>query len=163
MRQVNRKAPIPFRMSVILLCVLLCTLHLTSGLYARYTSAFSGSDDARVASFSFEDDLAQQTQIVPAVLSPGESKTTTVAVENTGEVTIVYSVRIENLTGNLPLRFSNADAEESELLVTSCVLGPGESGTVTFTLAWPDTETSAEQYANRMAAIRIVVVAEQLD
>lgn len=41
----------PMYAACILLCLVLITAHMTSGLYSRYTAGGSGSDSARVISF----------------------------------------------------------------------------------------------------------------
>ena len=50
----GRKSPkvnIPMILAIILLFLTLLSVHLTSGLYARYVSTATGSDSARVAKF----------------------------------------------------------------------------------------------------------------
>ena len=46
----------------ILLCLCMISAHLTTGLYARYTTRASGSDAARAAKFKVE---AEVTEVVP--------------------------------------------------------------------------------------------------
>jgi len=45
------KLNIPMCIACVLLCLTLLSVHLTSGLYSRYTSSASGSDSARVVKF----------------------------------------------------------------------------------------------------------------
>lgn len=52
MRQPNRKAPLIFRVGLVLLCAMLITTNMMGGLYARYSTTVIGSATARVAKFS---------------------------------------------------------------------------------------------------------------
>ncbi len=51
MKKSNKRAPLVFYFGVFVLCMTLFSSHMTGGLYARYTSSASGSDEARVAKF----------------------------------------------------------------------------------------------------------------
>lgn len=51
MHNMTKKTPLFFYIAIILLYLVLFSTHLTSGLYARYTSASSAKDSARVAKF----------------------------------------------------------------------------------------------------------------
>ena len=51
MQKVTQKTPLVFYAGMVLLCLVLFSAHLTSGLYARYTSTSSAGDNARVAKF----------------------------------------------------------------------------------------------------------------
>lgn len=51
MKKATKKTPFVFYAGMVLLCLVLFSAHLTSGLYARYTSTATSSDSARVARF----------------------------------------------------------------------------------------------------------------
>ena len=51
MQKMTKKTPLVFHIGIVLLCLVLFSVHLTSGLYARYTSKVSSQDSARVAKF----------------------------------------------------------------------------------------------------------------
>ena len=51
MKKTTKKTPFVFYAGMVLLCLVLFSAHLTSGLYARYTSTATSSDSARVARF----------------------------------------------------------------------------------------------------------------
>jgi hypothetical protein len=51
MQKATKKTPFVFYAAMVLLCLVLFSAHLTSGLYARYTSTSSAGDNARVAKF----------------------------------------------------------------------------------------------------------------
>ena len=51
MKKTTKKTPFVFYAGMVLLCLVLFSAHLTSGLYARYTSTATSGDSARVARF----------------------------------------------------------------------------------------------------------------
>ena len=59
----NTKVNIPMCAALVLLLLTMISVHLTSGLYARYTSTASGSDSARVAKFHVVSDQPQDVQV----------------------------------------------------------------------------------------------------
>lgn len=153
MKQSNKKTPVVFYLSFVLLCAVLITTHMMSGLYARYTAQAGGGDEARVATFSFEDNLSAQAQVLPTTFSPGESLPITIKIKNTGEVTLRYVVKIENLTKNLPI--------EEQTINSSEVACNGESE-FSWNIEWPKSKNSVE-YMGKMDVLRIVVTVEQVD
>ena len=104
MKQQNRKTPLIFRIGLMLACVLILCCHMMGGLYARYATTCTSSGEARVARFSFQDDIDEKYQSIPTSFGPGESVSTTIQIENTAEVTLKYVVKVENLTKNLPIK-----------------------------------------------------------
>lgn len=54
MKQWNIKAPLVFRLSVILLCALIVTSNMVGDLYARYTASVMGTATASVAKISYK-------------------------------------------------------------------------------------------------------------
>ena len=54
MRKSNIKTPILFRVGVAMLCAVLFSSYMMSGLYARYSSNVTGSATAQVAKFSYK-------------------------------------------------------------------------------------------------------------
>lgn len=51
MRQSNRKTPAVFTLGLVLLCLVMFSNYMMGGLYARYVSTATASDEARVARF----------------------------------------------------------------------------------------------------------------
>ena len=91
----KRKVNIPMCAAFILFVLTLISMHLTSGLYARYTVTGSGSDSARVAKFD-------------VVVAPSENQTGanvdcaeetvgsySFTVTNRSEVAVRYSVKVK--------------------------------------------------------------------
>ena len=73
MRTTRKSTPTLFYVSLLLLAAVLCTSHLTSGLYARYATSATASDSAQVASFRVSDLVdgkEAQTLTVSAGLQP---------------------------------------------------------------------------------------------
>lgn len=153
MKQLNKKTPLVFRAGVVLLCLLTFSMHLTSGLYAKYTTVASGSDSARVAKFSFSDDLATQYKTLTARFAPGDAHTTEISIENNGEVALRYVVKIENLTNNLPIDSS---------IISSDDIAIGEKRSFSWAVKWEEEDNSVE-YMGKMDVIRISVAVEQID
>lgn len=153
MKQSNRMTPPVFRIALLAVCALLLSSRLVGGLYARYAAQIEASDSGRVAKFAFTDSLTDQFMNVPVSLAPGEWEDVTVTFENRSDVTIRYVIRMENLTGNLPLVSQS---------VISDPVAPGGSGSVNLRIEWPATENSPDQIG-LMDELRIVVSAEQVD
>ena len=51
MKKSNRKTPAVFTLGLVLLCLVMFSQYMTGGLYARYISTATASDEARVAKF----------------------------------------------------------------------------------------------------------------
>ena len=140
-------------LALVLLCAVLVTARSTGGLFASYKTADSDSDSARVAIFSFEDNLEAQSRILPATLSPGESVSSSITIKNEGEVALMYSIKIENLTNNLPI---------ADQTIKSEVVAPGSENTFDWTLEWPKEDNSID-YVGKMDVFKVTVTVEQVD
>ena len=88
----NRKVNIPMCAALILLCLVLVSSHLTSGLYARYTSSSTGSDSARVAKFAVETSGADENISVKTGTSDPDTTSYTITIENKSEVAVSYQL-----------------------------------------------------------------------
>lgn len=161
MSKSNKKTPIVFYVGIVLACLTLISVYMTSGLYARYTTRATSSDSARVAKFrvtntltvidSKGDEVNRFTMIEDSLI-PGESTTYTFAVQNDSEVAVRFSVRGEASINNLPL-------EMSPVAIT---LAPNKSGSVTFVVSWPANEDDPA-YGDMIELIEIFVTAEQIN
>ena len=158
MRQQNIKTPLVFRIGGLLFCLLLISMYMMGGLYARYTASASGTDGARVAqfAFAFDRDLMSQTVTAPISLAPGETDTKTVSITNNGETAIRCVVTLENLTKNLPI------AQNQPLISISDVIPSGESDECEMSISWPEAENSID-FAEKMDVFKITVTVEQVD
>lgn len=80
------KLNIPMCAALVLLLLTMISIHLTSGLYARYTATATATSSARVAKFAVSGSLSDENILT---------------VTNDSEVTIRYSVNIV-FTENVP-------------------------------------------------------------
>ena len=97
MKKSNRKAPLIFRVGLMLLCAMLVTTNMMGGLYARYSATATGSASARVAKFEMEvnyrsngyggSDMSLNKDIY-AVIEEFQ-------VLNSGEVSLKYDMEIK--------------------------------------------------------------------
>ena len=78
----KQKVNIPMCAALVLLLLTMISIHMTSGLYARYTSTATATDSARVAKFDVE-------AAVTATATNGEY---TLTVNNKSEVAVKYKV-----------------------------------------------------------------------
>lgn len=107
----------------VLLCMVLASLWLLCGIYARYSTQATGSDDARVAAFVFDVSSESQTDSIPItdINKPGDRSVydITVANKNTsGKVSeVAESYTIEaSLNGSMPLSCTMKKTDEDEEL-----------------------------------------------
>lgn len=116
------KLNIPMCAALMLLLLTMLSIHMTSGLYARYTAKSLGSDNARVAKFD-----------VTAEVQPDENKEGkfTVLVTNESEVAVKYNIVVE-FTAPMSVSINDGEPQipaENESLVsftdTSWILEPG--------------------------------------
>ena len=130
----GKKANIPMRIAMVLLCLVLATMCWNSGLQARYVSSASGSDSARVARFDVDfsntTDGTQLLEITPFALeiSPVDTDDgyvdagNKIAVANNSETTVKLTFDVTD-TGNLGLKY-RWQYQSAE--VTEVVLAPGQ-------------------------------------
>lgn len=86
------KLNIPMLAALILLFLTMLSIHLTSGLYARYTAAAEAGDSARVAKF---DVSAVVDEAITLDCTEGDmTAECEIAVTNDSEVAVRYSVTI---------------------------------------------------------------------
>ncbi len=91
----HSKLNIPFCAGLVLLCLTLFSMHLTSGLYARYVTSDSAEDAARVIKFGEltlkeTGDFVKDGAPVKAIIIPGSDLTKKVTVSFTGSESATY-------------------------------------------------------------------------
>ncbi len=129
----GKKANIPMRIAMVLLCLVLATMCWNSGLYARYRSTASGADSARVAKFDVDfagTDGTQTLAIAPfsAQLSPADCFVDVgnkMLVSNNSETAVRLTFDVTD-TGNLHLLYQwmyKGEVVDSE---EGVVMAPGE-------------------------------------
>lgn len=157
MKKSNNHIPTVFYVGLLLVCLTFFSVHMSSGLYARYVTQASGSDGARVASF----DLAMTgdfEETLTLTLDPGETRNYAFTFTNSGETTLAYRFEFENTTGNLPLVFTSDQG----------TLQMGQEATAaTCSITWPtETETgnpTDPDYAGMVDVVKVRVIVEQVD
>ena len=91
-RHHKTKMNIPMCLAAILLCLTLISIHLTSGLYAKYISSASGNDSARVIKFG-ELTLTEEGDFyegIKLMIIPGVALTKTATVSFSGSESATY-------------------------------------------------------------------------
>ena len=134
-------------LSAYLSYLLVACLLVMGVTFSGYVSSAGGSDSARVAKFEVTQDGDMLTTTLSAAMAPGDSKSWTVEVVNDSETTIDHYIRIDNLSGTLPLYFViEGQSDPAAYETYTKVSAEGKSGSVlisgsaTFTLTavWPN-------------------------
>ena len=171
-KQNKRKTPLVFRVSLVLVCALLCTMHLTGGLYARYVASASASDDARVATFKvnetvkFKDEaITLGTYDLNVSINPGESLIYTFSVKNESEVSVRYRFIATNVTQNLPLTFAIVENDTDVSADGGVAIAMDSSKDVLFKIGWSneDARYNSTYFCGKSDYITVTVIAEQID
>lgn len=91
----HSKLNIPFCAGLVLLCLTLFSMHLTSGLYARYVTSDSAEDAARVAKFDvvISEDIDKQLEAICGATE--NDMEYSVVVRNNSEVVVDYELDVE--------------------------------------------------------------------
>lgn len=153
----------------ILLCLVMISFNLMSGIYARYSVTASSSDSARVAKFDIHYDVKREDNTTTAFLNidltPGATRKYELQVKNASEVAVNYTLSAQLLTANLPLEMTltgqNA-AKDGKVWTGSGSFAPNADG-VTYTLEIKWAGDTSAKYAGEVDAVRVVVRAEQID
>ena len=172
MKKSNKKTPIVFYVGILLACLTLVSIHMTSGLYARYTTSASGQDSARVARFEVTETLevikadgtTENTFVVGDVLRPGVSTTYTFTVKNNSEVAVSLTVQNTKYTIGDEGKVSDTRYDELPILVSgeAVVLQPGETRNVVFELIWDPAKTDPS-YGYMIDMVELTVIVQQVD
>lgn len=169
------KLNIPMCAALVLLLLTIISIHLTSGLYARYTATGTASDSARVAKFDVKADVQ------PATDEDGNKMEDrfVLTVTNNSEVAVKYNVVI-GFTDPMSIAISIAMDDdpaqtpaENESSVTftneNWTLAPGSASsphTLQFAVTdWTDItkSVSGAPTAEMSLNFTVSVTAEQID
>ena len=148
-----------------LVYLLIATFLFTGVSFSKYATTASGSDEARVAAFDFLFDVTgpgTQDRVLAVDTYPGFAGEYTIKVTDASEVAVKYKVTAENLTGNTPVTAAitlDGEAYDSATFFTTSEHGTRE---LELTLSW-DGNNNAASYAGEVDAVRITVIAEQID
>lgn len=118
MKQWNIKTPLVFHLGVLLLCVLIGTLNMVGGLYARYTAYATGTATANVAQIDFYmDDSGQfnytfdDSHKFDADIGGVYAVIVEFEVINTGEVSYEYQLNLRLSDANMATDYDDATAD----------------------------------------------------
>ena len=94
----KRVGSLLIRVALLLLCLVLLSVHLMGGMYAKFVSTGQGEDEARVAKFKvdvvFDDKPVDLNATVDYNQNTGDY---TLTVNNSSEVAVAYSVTLYNV------------------------------------------------------------------
>ena len=85
------KLNIPMCAALVLLFLTMLSIHLTSGLYARYTATSTASDSARVAKFDVLGEIGGTVELTSSMIEAGKCALT---VTNASEVAVKYAISV---------------------------------------------------------------------
>ena len=153
------------RLAAVLLMLVLVTTSMVTGRYARYTTASTVSDSARVAKFVVSQSLVQGstdlTTTVPVPdIKPGETVTCTVEVVMDTEVAVRNTITVSSLYENLPLEFKIGPSDGGTC-TEDCQPGK-HSKTYEIHITWPSDQNNV-QYIGMVDLLNITVTSEQID
>lgn len=173
-KRTEKRKKLPLR--ALLMYLLLCTVVMSGVTFSKYVATASGGDGGRVAKFNISADLTHFDDTFDVPMTPQSVPFTyTLDVTNDSETSVQITAFLEE-DGNLPLGFtykkiSNDGTETSGDMAKSAnesgysftdFLEPGVDGNYIIIISW--TENSDEySYANGVAALRLMVKAEQID
>ena len=174
MKKSNTGMPIAFYMALLLVCLTFFSVHMSSGLYARYVTTVSGSDTARVAKVSVGNTvITQDAGIRLNFYDPDmASDSLQFKVVSDSEVTMQYDVIVTLPEGNYPwleVTLDNKTGTMSGNTVTFLGVntlklnGDTEySHTLVFSIK-KDFQGNLNSYSNIKGGLTITVHAEQID
>lgn len=154
-----------------LLMMVLVTSGMVSGRFARYVTTATYEDGARVAKFNIIENRGTLITDMRADIAPGDTLET-IKVQNYSEVAVEFTIKVESLYDNIPLKFRLLDEDDAVLKESSAAnedltftgsIGPGQQ-TKDFTLCihWPIDATNIN-YCGRVDLIQVTLDAVQID
>lgn len=153
------------RFASLLLCLVLLSLYMLSGLWAKYVSTDSGSDNARVASFHVTEEGLDVTIDAPRLSPGGEKLIAEVKLTSNSETSVRFQFNVE-VDGNLPLQIDyELDGVRTNGTDTwSADVASNDATDKKFSIyvRWPESENSYI-FENGVASIQIKVEAAQID
>lgn len=160
-----------FFTAILLLCLVLISTAIVSGMLARFTTGDSASDNSRVAKFVVTGTFFSETINLDAVMKPGDSQPRSFEITNSSEVSVEYTVKLRNTTKNLPLSLMIGSEKENKTTefnsadgyTYSAPLAPnGAYSNFSFELVWPDDKDDVA-YSGQLDNIAVTVTATQID
>ncbi len=176
------------RMAMILLCLVLATTYLVTGMLARYATSDKDADSARVAAFVFNVADGEGSHIIDlkGIQKPGDSLTYRFSVRNNSgslasEVAETYDLTLL-LNGSMPLTCTVKKDDTRVLSLTMPDSPPADGVTATksaagtfsastpasdnytLTVEWPAALNNIEFASAASAAeVKLIVTGMQID
>ncbi len=182
MKNKKNLTSLPLYLAAVLMCLVLTTTHLLSGLYARYTTSADTVDRARTAMFVFRVNDQEKSAIVDLteIKKPGDTASYSFKITNAeggsvSEVAQDYRLTFTEL-GSLPLIYTyykeetqveTKAAETKEGVKT--IKGQFSAGSkavdlYTVTITWPKEKNEAIYASGSgFASLKMDIVSEQID
>lgn len=136
----------------ILLILVILSIYPMSNLYARYTTTDDSSDSAVVARFNVTESFNAETNF-PFSIKPGETIKRTIIVNNNSDVAIIVTVLMENVTDNLPLKYTCDPVE----------IAPHTNNVeIVVQISW-DINDASPEFAEMVDVVKLHLTAKQKD
>lgn len=156
----NRKpvqlGSILMRVAAVLVCLIFVTVHLMSGLFAKYTTSGNAPDSARVAKFDVNVSGEASNHVSISTLTATDN-VYTFTVTNNSEVSVRYGCSASVSSAGVQSVF----APDSGYLV------PGDTATVTLTFSVSDWDAVTESMTDDEPTVTfdfsVSIVVEQVD
>ena len=169
-KYVKRSAPVPvgslmIRIAAAMLCLVLLSFHMLSGLYARYTTSGKGEDTARVAKFDVQvvGDNAKDISISSVTSSSSFYQFT---IANNSEVAVKYDLTCTIVPRDTGYQYK-PDAIVGIFNTNNGELAPGaasDSHTLTIQVDWATfTQNVTGSSVTANLAYTVTVHVEQID
>ena len=147
MKQSNIKTPLVFRIGVALLCAMLITSHMMGGLYARYHSGVTGNAAGSVAKFSVSCSSSDNNTTKTLEIGSEETVIYAFTVTNTSDVTIQYTIVIENLPQGVDVSGNSG--------TFTLKYGASQSHTLTFQATDAAAEVTEQKVSIKIDAVQV--------
>lgn len=180
-KRTGNKPNIPFSIAVVLICLLMFSMYLTSGMLARYTTSASFSDSARVAKFDvgatssitnmkfdYRGGAFKAVEEQGGVIVVNNVEQTvhpySLTVTNNSEVAVRYNVELIPEAGSFANITVSANVGETALTVTvtdgKAVISGGELAAGSTSEVMTINFSVADSYLNKLTPTTNTLVAE---
>lgn len=169
-KYVKPSAPVPIgsimmRIAAVLMCLVLLSLHLMSGLYAKYSSSGNSDDSARVA--KFQVNVTGTPNAVSIDSKANNNGTYTITVTNESEVAVSYEILPVTPTSKNSGYNYDLGAITASFDSNSGTLAPGATSaahTLTFTVDWAKfTQNVSGKDVTANLSFTVTVHVDQVD
>lgn len=178
MSRIQKKVENKLSIQKLIFFCIVTTIIVTALTLSKYESSVASSDNTKVATAIMN--LSSEMSVIPVSVSPLEKekeyifKVSNIEEEKSSEVSMEYTLKIENL-GNLPLDFELYTYDEEKIGNSNLLVGNGnitdkiemklnDEGIHTYKLKikWREGENSY-LYSQTIDYVRLVLKATQID